>query len=98
MSRAAETAASSILFNNSGDSGAARFSVMVASFHIADCRSQARPARFGRLLFSRSHRLLELSDFAGRKEVCFQRFIEFRGITANPLERHGKMFDFFIHV
>src|SRR5262245_900229 len=100
ISRAAETAASSIWLIISGEKvcDGLKFSVMAASFHVANCSSRARPAAFSVAFFSTSGRFLELRDLAARKKIGSQRFIEFRSVTANPFEGHGSVFDFFIHV
>src|SRR5262245_22838993 len=100
MSRAAETAASSIFFIISAEKvcDGTKCSVMAASFHVADCGSRAGPVAFGGSFFSASCRFLEFGDLACSKEIGSERFVEFGDVATNPFERHGKVFDLFIHV
>src|SRR5215813_8012332 len=100
ISRASESAASSILTIMSAGKfyTLTKLSVMAASFHVADCGSRAGPAAFGVSFFSASCRRFKLGDLAGSKEVGYERFVEFGDVATNPFERHGKVFDLFIHV
>src|SRR5262245_64455707 len=92
MSRAAPTAASSIVFIISAEKvcDGAKSSLMAASFHIAD---RGSPVAFGDPFFSASGRFLELGDLAGSKEVGPERFGEFGGVATKPYSRRGKGLD-----
>src|SRR5262245_17469696 len=91
MSRAAETAASSIFVIMSAEKACdgTNCSVMAASFHVADCGSRAGPVAFGGRFLSASCRLLEFGYLAGSKEVGSERFVEFGDVATNPFESHG---------
>src|SRR5262245_18811190 len=100
MSRAAPTAASSIVFIISAEKvcDGAKSSLMAASFHIADRGSQAAPGRFTRRRLRSSGNFLKLGYFTSGKEIGSQRFVKFRNVPTNPFESHGNVFDLFIHV
>src|SRR5262245_65667282 len=100
ISRAAETAASSIFSIISAEKvcDGTKLSVMAASFHVAECGSRAGTAAFGGSLFSASCRRFKLRDLAGSREVGSEGFVELGVVATHPCERHVPDFDRFILV